>query len=250
MNTSRQAVTWAAAQRTTAIVAGAFYLITHVTSIGAAALYGPIQSNFTYQIGSVAEGQILMGVFFEVILAMANIGTAVALYPVVRRHNVGLAQGYVGLRTLEAAVIAIGVLPILVLVTLQRIAGTAGADPATLATLGNALVASHSWTMLLGPGLVCGVNTVVMASLLYRSGLVPRLIPTLGLIGGPLVFIINSGQLFGLYDQLPVWAAIAVIPIFAWEVSLALWLIVKGFRSPAVNREPNSVATNELLSEA
>ncbi len=251
MNTNRQAATIAASSRKSAIAVGVLYLITHVTSVGAVILYGPILNNARYIIGSRSDTQVILGTFFDIILALAIVGTAVALFPVVKKWNEGIALGYVGLRTLEASIIAVGVMPLLAVVTLrQLLAGTTGTDPATLVTLGSALVAFYKWTFLIGPGLVCGVNTVLMAYLMYKSRLVPRFIPVLGLVGGPLVFAINAAKLFGIYGQFPSWAAIAVIPIFAWEVTLALWLIAKGFKSSATASELAPTVTNELLSAA
>ena len=164
------------------------------------------------------------------ILAAAVIGTAVALYPVVSRHNRALAMGYVGLRTLEAGIIVTGIASLLAVVTLQHdLGGTAG-NGAGLATVGEALVAVHNWTFILRPGLVCGVNTFVMAYALYRSKLVARFIPVLGLIGGPLVFVANVALMFGVprYDL-----GVLVVPVFAWEICLTIFLITKGFRSTA-----------------
>ncbi|MEO8392234.1 MAG: DUF4386 domain-containing protein [Chloroflexota bacterium] len=249
-NIQRQAVTGAASYRRNAIATGVLFLITEVTSIGSFALYGPLFDHSGYITSSGSDTPVLLGVLFEIILAMANIGTAVALFPVVRKWNEGVALGYAALRTLEGCVIAVGVIPVLAVVTLRHLVGTAGSDPVTLATIGNVLIALHNWTILLGPGLVCGVNTVLMAYLMYKSGLVPRIIPLLGLIGGPLVFMVNIGKMFGLYDQIPPLLAILVLPIFAWEVSLAIWLIVKGFKSSATTSEPATAVTNELLSAA
>ncbi|HET8632173.1 MAG TPA: DUF4386 domain-containing protein, partial [Thermomicrobiales bacterium] len=110
-----------------------------------------------------------------------------------------------------------------------------------------ALVAAHTWTLILGPGLTCGVNTVVLASLLSRSGLVPRVIPALGLVGGPLVFVYNTAALFGVHP--PAWAGLAVIPIFAWEVSLALRLIARGFDTSASVVAAPGAATHEPTPE-
>lgn len=251
MDANRPAATMAAAWRKTAIAAGVCYLITHVTSIGSAALYSPILNNAGYVTGVGADVQVLVGAFLEVILALAIVGTSVALYPVARRHNEGVALGYVGLRTLEAAIIAVGIIPLLAVVTLrQNAAGAADADTAALVTLGNALVASHNWTFLLGPGLVCGTNTVLMAYLMYTSRLVPRFIPVLGLIGGPLIFAWNTAGMFGMTERIDAWAALLVIPIFAWEVALALWLIFKGFRMEALVSEPTEADTNELTARS
>jgi hypothetical protein len=230
--------------RTTAVVAGVFYLVTHVTSVAALALYGPVLNHSDYIIGPGPDTQVLLGAFLEVILALAIVGTAVTLYPVVKRQNEGVALGYVGLRTLEAGIIAVGVVPLLAIVTLrQDLAGTTGADATTL---GTALVAFHNWTFLVGPSFVCGTNTVLLAYLLYRSGLVPRFIPVLGLVGGPLVFASGAAQMFGIYEQISVWAAIAAVPVFAWEVCLALYLILKSFRPSAAAR----LATAPVVADA
>ena len=251
MNTNRQADTLVTSPRKLAIAVGVCYLITHVTSVGAAILYSPMLNNARYITGADSDTPVLLGAFLEVILALAIVGTAVALFPVVKRQNEAVTMGYVGLRTLEAGIIAVGVVPLLAVVTLrQQMAGTAGTDPATLITLGNALVAFHNWTVLLGPGLVCGTNTVLLAYLLYRSRLVPRFIPVLGLVGGPLVFAYNAAQMFGISAQIASWAVIGVIPIFAWEVSLAIRLIVKGFKPSAIASEPTTTTTAELLSAA
>ncbi len=251
MNTNQQAATIVASPRKIAIAAGVFYLITHVTSVPALILYGPILNNARYIIGSGPDTRVLLAAFLEVICAFGIVGTAVTLFPVVRRQNEGVALGYVGLRTLEAGIIAVGVVSLLAVVTLrQHLTGTAGTDTATLVTLGNALVAFHNWTFLLGPGFTSGVNTVLMAYLMYRSGLVPRFIPVLGLVGGPLVFASATAVLFGLYPQISAWAAIAAIPEFAWELTLAIWLIAKGFNPSATASESAKTETNELLSAA
>jgi hypothetical protein len=251
MNTNQRAATIVASSRKLAIAAGVCYLITHITSIGAVVLYQPILNNASYITGSGSDTQVILGTLFDIILALAIVGTAVALFPVAKRQNEGIALGYVGLRTLEAGIIAVGVIPLLAVVTLrQHLTGIADADPATLITLSNVFVSFYKWTALIGPGFVCGTNTVLMAYLMYKSRLVPRFIPMLGLIGGPLVFAVNAGKMFGLYEQIPPWVAIGVIPIFAWEVSLAIYLIVKGFKASATTAASAQPATNEQLSVA
>ena len=221
--------------RRTAVIAGVLYFVTHVTSIGALALYGPVLDNSGYVIGSGTDTRVLLGAFLEVILALAIVGTAVTLFPVVRRQNEGVALGYVGLRTLETAVITVGIVSLLAIVTLrQHVAGDPGTDTAGLITFGRGMVAVHDWTFLLGPNFVLGTNTVLMAYLMYRSGLVPRFIGVLGLVGGPLIFASATAELFGLYEQVSVWGAVTAIPVFAWEICLATYLVVKGFRPAAV----------------
>ena len=223
--------------RKIAIAAGVFYLVTHVTSIGALALYGPVLNNPDYIVGAGPDTRVLLGALFEVILALAIVGTAVTLFPVVKRQNEGIALGYVGLRTLEAAIIAVGIVSLLAVVTLrQDLAGAAGTDAGSLVTVGKGLVAVHDWTFLLGPNFVLGTNTVLLAYLMYRSGLVPRFIAVLGLVGGPMVFAWAIGVLFGFYKQVSVWGFVTAVPVFAWELTLAFWLIAKGFKPQAAAR--------------
>ncbi|MEU9993620.1 DUF4386 domain-containing protein [Streptomyces sp. NPDC048045] len=215
-----------------ATAAGVCFLITHVTSIGGLALYGPVLNNTDYVAGRGADTRVLLGALFEVVLAIAIVGTAFTLFPVARRHSEGLAVGYVGLRTLEAAVITVGIVSLLAVVTLRQ-HPPQGADPASLLTTDRALVAVHDWTFLLGPDFICGANTTVVAYLMYRSQLVPRVIALLGLIGGPLIFASAIAELFGLYQQLSGVGALTAIPVFAWELALAIWLITRGFKPPA-----------------
>jgi hypothetical protein len=213
-------------------VAGVLYFVTHVTSVAALVVYGPVLNNPDYVTGPGRDTQILLGGLLEVVLALAVVGTAVALYPTVTRHSPGGALGYVALRTLEAATILAGVVTVLGVVSLhQQYAGTAGSDTAALTVSGRALVAVHDWTFLIGPGLVVGVNTAVLAFILYRFSLVPRFIPVLGLIGGPLVFASNLGVMFGAYAQESAITALGAVPVFAWEISLATYLVVKGIRA-------------------
>ena len=138
--------------RKTALVAGGFYLITIIASIPALALYGPVLNNPDYIVSSGADTRVLWGGFLEVITALACIGTAVALFPVVKRQNEGVALGFVAARVLEAGVIVVGIVSLLSVVTLrQNLAGAAGTDAASLVTTGKSLVAIHDWTFLLGP---------------------------------------------------------------------------------------------------
>jgi hypothetical protein len=152
---------------------------------------------------------------------------------VVRREHEGLAIGYVAGRTVEAVVIITGIISLLSVVTLrQHLAGTPGADAGALVTVSRALVAVHDWTFLIGPGLAIGVNTLLLATLMYRSRLVPRAIAVIGLAGGPLIFLSAFGVLLGAYPQLSLAGSLPAVPVAVWEMSLAVWLITKGFRSP------------------
>jgi len=179
------------------------------------------------------DGRVLAGAICEIVLAISVIGTAVTLYPVVRREHEGLAIGYVAGRTVEAVVIITGIISLLAVVTLrQDLAGTPGAGTGALVTLSRALVAVHDWTFLIGPGLAIGVNTLLLATLMYRSRLVPRAIAVIGLAGGPLIFLSAFGVLLGAYSQLSLAGSLPAVPVAVWEMSLAVWMIAKGFRSP------------------
>ena len=230
-STATQQASSTSPERKLAIATGVLFFITHVTSVAAIVLYQPVLNRPGYVLGNgAANSRILLGGLLELILAAAVVGTAVTLYPVVSRHNRALAMGYVGLRTLEAGIIVTGIVSLLAVVSLQHdVAGTAG-NAVALTAVAKALVAVHNWTFIVGPGLVCGLNTAVMAYALYRSKLVARFIPVLGLIGGPLVFAANVAGMFGVprHDL-----GVCVVPVFAWEVCLAIFLITKGFRSMA-----------------
>jgi hypothetical protein len=220
--------------RRTALVAGVLYLITFAAGIPPAAfLLGPVLDNPTYIVSSGADTQVLFGAFLDLVNALACIGTAVALFSVVKRQHEGFALGFVTTRMLEAAIIAIGVVSLLAVVTLRQ-AGAAGADAASLVTAGRALVAIRDGTFLLGPGVIPGLNAVLLGYLMYRSRLVPRLIPAVGLIGAPLFLVSASVSILGFNEQVSVLSGIAVIPIALWELSLGLWLTFKGFRPSAV----------------
>jgi hypothetical protein len=217
--------------RKIALVAGTFYLITFAASIPALILLGPVLDNSDYIVSSGADTQVLWGCFLDMVNALACVGTAVTLFPVVKRQNEATALGFVTTRVLEAAIIMIGVVSLLSVVTLrQELGGATGADAATLVTTGQALVAVRDWTFLLGPSLMAALNALLLGSLMYRSGLVPRIIPTMGLIGAPLLLAATIATLFGYNEQISVWSGIATLPVAAWELSLGVYMVVKGFK--------------------
>jgi hypothetical protein len=215
------------------IVAGIFFLVAAAAAIAGLALYDPVLNDPGYVAdASRTDARLLLGAFFEVLTVISVIGTGVALYPVIRRESEGLATGYLTGRVFEGTMIAVGLISLLAVAALRQDA--AAGDGASLIATGKALVAVHDATFLLGPGLAIGINTLLLASVMYRSRLVPRSIAMLGLVGGPLVFASSTAVLFGAYEQVSELALLAAIPVFAWEMSLAVRLLVKGFdRSPA-----------------
>ncbi|MEU9047016.1 MULTISPECIES: DUF4386 domain-containing protein [unclassified Kitasatospora] len=226
--------------RGTAVVAGVLFLVTEITAVGGLVLYGPVLKGADYVTGPGADGRVFLGALFELLLAAAVVGTGVTLYPVLRRQHEGAALGYVCARLLEAAVIVVGIIGVLSVVTLRQdfAAGATGSDAAAVRTAGRALVAVHDWTFLIGPNFVLGANTLVLACLLYRARLVPRFVAVLGLVGGPLICASATAVLFGRYEQVSTAGSLAALPVFVWEVTLALRLIVKGFEpvGPAVRQ--------------
>lgn len=201
-------------ERRLALIAGVLHLVTFVTSIPALILKAPVLDDPNFILGAGSDRGVLWAGFLEIVLALACIGTALALYPVARRQSEPAALGFLGARVLEAAIIAVGVIGMLAVVTLrQELTATAGAEAAALLTTGTALVAVHDWAFLLGPGLIPAVNALFLGWVLYRSALVPRIIPAIGLIGAPLLAAAATSTMFGLSDQVSVLSAIAALPI-------------------------------------
>jgi hypothetical protein len=212
------------------------FLITYVTSIPAAFfLYPPVLDDPRYIVGAGADTRVSFGAFLELLLIIANIGTAVVLWPVAKRVNEILALGFVTARVMESVFIAVGLLSLLTVVTLRQAGAAAGADAAALLAAGQSLVALHGWTFLLGPGFVVGVgNGLILGYLMYRSGLVPRGMALLGLIAGPVLLARFVGILFGVFEPLGVLGSLMVVPEFLWELALGIWLTVRGFNPSAL----------------
>jgi hypothetical protein len=217
--------------RRTAFLAGLLFIITFVVSIPAAlVLYTPLLDHTNYIVGTGADTRIAFGALLEMILIVANIGTAVVLFPILKRQDETLALGYVTARVMESVFIAVGILSVLAVVTLRQDVGATGAE--SVVTAGRSLVAIHDWTFLLGPGWVVGIgNGLILGYLMFRSGLVPRGMAMLGLIGGPLIILSGTLVLLNVIQPGSGAQVVATIPEFFWELSLGIYLMVKGFRA-------------------
>ncbi len=222
--------------RNYARAAGIFYLITFAASIPAAFYFlSPVLDDPAYIVGSGADTRVIVGCLLDVVNALACIGTAVAVYPVVRRVNESLALGFVTTRMLEATIIMIGVVSLLAVVTLRRdVAGVADADQAGLITTGQALVAVRDYTFQFGPNLCAALNALMFATLLYRSRLVPRILPIMGLVAAPLLILATLAVVFGVTEQGSFWFAPGGALIFVWELSVGIYMTVKGFKPSPV----------------
>ncbi len=227
--------------RKAALAAGLFYIGTFVFSIPALGLYDGVVNDPNFVLGAGSDQGVLWGGLIEVLTALTGIGTAVALYPVIKRHGPGRAVGFVASRTLEAAMILSGVLAVLAIYTLRQ--DFAGAtDAAAVTTTATGLVAVKDWSFLLGPGIMATINALCFATIMYQSRLVPRWIPTLGLIGAPLLFASSTATLFGAWDQVSAAGLLMALPIATWELSVGIYMTVKGFRTPpATDADANVV---------
>ncbi len=226
MNTNRQAATMASARKT-ALVAGVLYLLTFV-SIPTLTLYGQVKGA-NYIIGAGPDTAVIIGAVLEIIVALAGIGTAVVLFPVLKKQNEGAALGLVASRTLEASTIFVGVAFLLTIVTLRQTG--AGAD---------GLVASHTLAalydriFLLGQSFMPAVNDLLLGFLLYQSRLVPRVLSSIGIVGGVTLIAGYLAVMFGLIGQRAPLAGLSALLVALFEFSLGVWLVVKGFNSSAI----------------
>ena len=234
--------------RKLALAGGVLYLMTFIFWIPAV-LIGPVLTDPAYILSAGADTQVLLGTLFDFITALACIGTAVALYPVIRRQSGAASIGFVATRIFEGAVVTrIGVVCLMAVVSLRQAGAAAGTDASALVAVGQGLVAVRDQTFLLGPGVMPGLNALLLGYVLYRSRLVPQAIPAMGLIGAPLFLVLAAASILGFNEQTSVASGIAVIPIFFWELTLGLWLTFKGFRPSAVaalavdSREPSLAA--------
>jgi hypothetical protein len=221
------------ALRKTALVAGILYLLTFVSIPSPFILYAQVRNNPEYILGPGPDTAVFFGGILEIIVALAGIGTAVALYPVLKRQNETAALGLVGSRVLEAAGILAGVACLLAIVSLRQAgAGTGGL------VAGQTLAILYGRIFLLSQSLMPIVCDLLLGFLLYQSRLVPRVLPLLALIGGPLLLVGDLGALFNLWGPTSSVTGILALPVAVFEFSLGVWLVVKGFNAAASAPEP------------
>jgi hypothetical protein len=214
------------------VIFGALFLATFVFSIAGVLLYNPVLHPAKFMASPGGDARVRLGAVCEVFLIIANIGTAVVVYPIFRRQFEVLSIGYVTARLAECTFIAIGIVSYLAVVTLHN---KAGVTTGSLVNDAKALVAVRNWTFVLGPGFVVGVgNGLILGYMMYRSGLMPRGLAILGLIGGPLICITGLGVVLDVIPRGGTAQAIATVPEFAWELSLGIYPLVKGFKASPI----------------
>lgn len=220
---------------------GLLFLVTFATSIPPVVFfYADALGHPDFILQGGFDRRLAIGACLELLLIMANIGTALTLYPALKRGSDVLALGYVATRLTECGLIAVGIIALMALNTMRLTAGAG--DPATLIIAGQALVAIHGWTFRLGPGVVVGVgNGLILGYLMWKTRLVPRAMPILGLVGGPAMLIAGVAVLLGYTEASSTLQAVATIPEFFWELSLGFWLFVKGFDAKALNDLENAL---------
>jgi hypothetical protein len=227
--------------RKIATFTGWLWIVTFITSIPTRfILYAPIldEPNYVTGAGDAARATLAAGAVLELILIISAIGTAVVPYSVHRRHHEAGAVAYVAARIMESVFIAVGILSILAIVTLRQ-----DAPSGATAALGQGLQAVYEWSFRLGPGFVVGVgNGLILGWLMYTSGLVPRRMAMLGLIGGPLIIIAGVLAIFDVIETGGPVDGLLTIPEALWELSLGIYLIVRGFRPSPILSEDASTA--------
>jgi hypothetical protein len=215
--------------RKTALIAGVLFLITF-TAIPAVLLYDPVLNNAKYIVGSGSDTRVFFGAFIEIIVAIANIGTAVVLYPILKRQSGSVALGYVASRTLESTVIVAGIISLLAVVTLRQDLAGGSTDHNSLILAGKSLVAFHKATFLIGPAFCSSMTGMLLGYLMYKSALVPRPMAVVGMIGGILAFVAATLPLFNVFDQGSGGSVLLTFPEIVWELFLGIYLTFWGFR--------------------
>jgi hypothetical protein len=225
--------------RRTSRAAGILYLLTFV-SIPTLALYKPVKDHVgTFVLGAGSSTGVMWAALSEVVVGLAGIGTAVVLFPVLKRQNETAALGVVAARLLETALIFVGVIGMLTIVALRTdVAGTPGTNSTSLVTTGHGLVAVYTWTFLLSQSLMPVIVDSLLGYLLYRSGLVPRILPMIAFVGAPLLLVSDLAVFFGAYSNTSTVALFAALPVAVFEFSLGIYLVVKGFKPSAVAALP------------
>ena len=245
---------WDERTRKSMLWTGILFIGTFVFSIPALWFYSPVIDHKDYVLGGGHDTRVTIGALFELALIVCNAGTAITLYPVVRRFTETVAIGYVASRLFESVMIALGVLSLLSVVTLRQDFGGAGAaDPGSLAATANGLIAFHDWTFLIGPAFCAGFgNGILLGYMMFKSGLMPRRLAMIGLVGGPLAVGTAVAVLFGAYEQTSAISFLITGPEIVWESTFGIFLTVKAIRLGRARRSGRAMSgvTPRLQADA
>jgi hypothetical protein len=226
--------------RRISLTVGILYVLTFV-SIPTLGLYKPIKDNVgTFILGAGNASALQWGALSEITVGLAGISTAIVLYPLTKRISQTAALGLVAARLLETCLIFVSVVSLLTIMTLRNdVAGTAGTSPAALVTTGHSLLATYNWTFLVSQSLMPVACDLLLGYMLYRSALVPRIFPIVAFIGAPLLLASDIAVFFGAYSNVSPIAVVAALPVAVFELSLGIWLIIKGFRPTPLTADYN-----------
>jgi len=215
---------------------GWLFIGTFITSIPARLLFihgvGASWSDMHFVPGDTSTASLKLGAILEFGLIVTQIGTAVVIYPLVRRQSETVSLGYVAARVMESVFAAIGLTSILTVVSVaDALRGAGGIGATALGIQGNSLVHTYEWAFQWGPGLVAGIgNGLMLGYLMYRSALVPPRMALLGLVGGPLLILCFVLVLCGVFENGSGPSGLLTLPEAAWELSLGIYCAWKGFR--------------------
>ena len=226
--------------RKISLAGGVLYLTTFIL-VPTFILYAPVRDP-NYMIGPGPDGGVIFGGILEIIVALAGIGTAVVLYPVLKRQNQILALGFIGSRIVEACTIFAGIVCLLTMVSLRQ----SGAGAEAVIT-GRALINMYDWFHL-GQTIMPAVNDALLGYMLYKSRLVPRILPVLGLIGAPFLFANAIALMFGITGPVLTLTTLSVIPIALFEFALGVYLAVKGFKPTKLIAEFEKAEANRPVN--
>jgi hypothetical protein len=232
--------------RRTGRIFGWLFIGTFVTSIPARLLFidgvGGSWTDMRFVAGDASNASLKWGAVLEFGLIVTQIGTAVVIYPLVRRQSETVSLGYVCARIMESVFAAIGLISIISVVSLaDALVGASGAEATVLVTQGDSLAQTYDWAFRWGPGLVAGIgNGLMLGYLMYRSELVPRRMALLGLIGGPILIFSFVMQLIGVYKNGEGLSGLFTLPEAAWELSLGIYCAWKGFRTSSPIAQPQA----------
>ena len=229
--------------RKLALGAGLFYIATFVFSIPTLGMTNTVVHNANFVHGAGSTSGVQWAALFDMLTGLTGIGTAVMVYPVIRRYGRTNAIGFVASRTVEAALLAVSAISLLAVYSLRHELGAT--NPAGLGVAAAALVAVHKWAFVFGPGTMPAVNALCFATVLRRSGLVPRTIPTIGVIGAPMLAISTSITILGGWSQTSSIAMLCALPIATWELAVGVYMTVKGFKTPTVDITDDHANVNQ-----
>lgn len=224
--------------KTNAVLTGICFIMAAVTSVIGLKLYDPVLTNDNYLImGAKENNEIVLGAIFELLLACSAIGSGILMYPYLKIYNESLGLGYVCFRMLEVVFILIGMVSVLTLLTLSNLyTNTSSPNLENFKISGTILKGIHDWTFMLGPNFMLGINTFIYSYVFYQSKLVPSKLSILGTVGAILIFIAAILEMFNVFPQISTAGILIALPIFVYEMTLAIWLISKGFNQLSINQ--------------